>query len=71
MDIANAAIAQGATSLAQRAIKDTTAADLITKTIDKLNTTGSMSAPRLSPDYEFQKSVLSAAGIGRTLDISV
>ncbi|MDR3177102.1 MAG: hypothetical protein LBU06_11300 [Desulfovibrio sp.] len=71
MDIANAAITQGATSLAQQVIKDTTASDLITKTIDKLNTTGSVSAPRLNPDYQFQKDVLSAAGIGRSLDISV
>ncbi|MDR0826694.1 MAG: hypothetical protein LBN33_02290 [Desulfovibrio sp.] len=73
MDIANAAIVQGATSLAQRAIHDTTASDLISKTIDSLNSVPASagSGAALNANYQFQKDVLSAAGIGNKLDAIV
>ncbi len=56
-------------AVAAGAIKDVTGASVISKTLDKLNSvpdgTGGM-----KPDagYEFQKTVLNAAGIGNKLD---
>lgn len=60
--------AGAATAMATSAIKDTTGAQLISKTLDKMNTAQSMSGPKINADYQFQKDVLSAAGIGNKLD---
>lgn len=54
-------------ALAQGAIKDTTGAQLISKTLDKVN----MSAPAVEAGAEFQKEVMGAAGIGTMLDRTV
>ena len=52
-------------------IKDTMGAELITKTLDKLNSAQTLSGPKINADYQFQKDVLAAAGIGTRLDSSV
>ena len=49
-------------------IKDTTGAQLITMTLDKLNTGMALSGPVVNPDHQFQKDMLNAAGIGTKLD---
>lgn len=54
-------------ALAQGAIKDTTGAQLISKTLDKVN----MGAPSVEAGVQFQKDVLGAAGIGTMLDKTV
>jgi hypothetical protein len=66
MDIASAS---GTASLAASMQKDTFGAQLVTKTLDYMNqdtVTGATNA-----DYDFQSKVLSAAGIGGSLDINV
>lgn len=50
------------------AIKDTTGAQLITKTLEKLNANTALSGSAVNSDYQFQKDVLNAAGIGNKLD---
>ncbi|MDL2210833.1 hypothetical protein LJC26_08545 [Desulfovibrio sp. OttesenSCG-928-O18] len=63
--------ASSAASIAAGAIKDTTGAQVITKTLDKMNTAQTMSGPKIDAGYQFQKDVLSAAGIGNSLNIKV
>ena len=46
------------------AFKDTMGAQLMTKTLDKLNTKPGAEMP--NPDYQFQKDVLSAGYIPKT-----
>ncbi len=58
-------------SIAADVIKDATGAQLITKTLDKMNTMQTGSGPQLNPDYDFQKTVLNAAGLGTKLDAMV
>ena len=60
--------AGGAASQAQGILKDIAGAQVITKTLDKLHTTQSFNGPKIDADYQFQKDVLSAAGIGTMLD---
>ncbi|MDL2271481.1 hypothetical protein LJC23_00425 [Desulfovibrio sp. OttesenSCG-928-I05] len=57
--------------VAAGAIKDATAGQVITKTLDKLNTSATLSGPAVNADYQFQKDVLGAAGIGQSLDMKV
>ncbi len=57
-----------AAALAQGAIKDTTGAQLINKTLDRMNTGMSVGGPQTDAGYQFQKDVLAAAGIGAMLD---
>lgn len=57
-----------ATAMAAGAIKDTTGAQVVSKTLDKLNTAQGMGGPKVNADYQFQKDVLNAAGIGNKLD---
>ncbi|MDR2604946.1 MAG: hypothetical protein LBC55_06310 [Desulfovibrio sp.] len=71
METAYAAIAQGATSLATRAIHDNTAANVITGTLNSLNAGGLTGNQKLEADFRFQKEALSAAGIGTGLDVRV
>ncbi|MDR2669002.1 MAG: hypothetical protein LBC14_03490 [Desulfovibrio sp.] len=71
METAYAAIAQGATSLATRVIHDNTAADVIAGTLNRLNAGGLTGQQKLEADFQFQKEVLSAAGIGVGLDVRV
>ena len=68
MDIGSSTGVQAATSVAGNAMKDTMGAQLISKTLDKLNTGSSFSGAAVNPDYQFQKDVLSASGIGTKLD---
>lgn len=60
-----------AASVTASAIKDTTGAQLISKTLDKMNTGMTLTGPKVNADYQFQKDVLSAAGIGAKLDKTV
>lgn len=53
------------------ALKDTTAGQVIIKTLDKLNTAQSLSGPVVDANYQFRKDVLNTAGIGGKLDITV
>jgi hypothetical protein len=71
METAYAAIAQGATSLATQVIHDNTAANVITGTLNRLNAGGLTGSQKLEADFQFQKEVLSAAGIGAGLDMRV
>ncbi len=48
--------------------KDTTGAQLIAQTLDKLNSTDNGAGVKVDTDYQFQKTVLSAAGLGNKLD---
>ncbi len=67
MDISTGTAFSGASAAqANNMQKDVAGAQLITKTLDKLNTTG-MGA-KVDQDYQFQKDVLNAAGIGNKLD---
>ena len=68
MDITGAAGVQASASMASSAIKDTLGAQLIGKTLDKLNTGTS---GNVDSNYQFQKDVLSAAGIGNKIDTEV
>ncbi|CAK7029126.1 MAG: hypothetical protein DELT_02707 [Desulfovibrio sp.] len=61
----------GTASQAQGVLKDTTGAQLISKTLDRMNTAQSLTGPKVNADYQFQKDVLSAAGIGTKLDAKV
>jgi hypothetical protein len=70
MDTTYAAV-QGVTSLASRAIHDNTAANVITGTLNRLNAGGASGDRKLEADLQFQKEVLSAAGIGVGLDVKV
>ena len=52
----------------QGIIKDTTGAQLITKTLDKMNTFQTLSGPKIDAGYQLRKDVLNAAGIGTVLN---
>lgn len=69
MDSASTTIAMGGD--ASGVIKDTLVADLINKTLDRLNTVQTITGPKLDADYQFQKDVLAAAGIGTRLDTTI
>ena len=72
MEIASSAGSmQLAAGAAAGAIRDTTGAQVITKTLDKLNTYSTLSGPMTDANYQFQKDVLSAAGLGQNLDMKV
>ncbi len=59
-------------AVAAGAIKDTTGASVITKTLDKMNSVpDGMGGTKLNADYDFQKTVMNAAGIGNKLDAVV
>ena len=58
-------------SVTAGALKDIAGAQVITKTLDKLNTMQSLSGPVVDAGYQFQKDVLGAIGIGNSLDIKV
>ncbi|MDL2285129.1 hypothetical protein LJB93_00105 [Desulfovibrio sp. OttesenSCG-928-F07] len=68
MCIAEAIQAESSGSALAQTIKDSTGAQLITKTLDKLNTAQTLSGPAVNADYQFQKDVLQAAGLGTKLD---
>ena len=53
------------------AIKDNTGAQLISQTLDRLNTSTPPPGAMVNADYQFQKDVLNAAGIGTKLDAIV
>lgn len=56
---------------AQAIIKDATGAQLITKTLEKMNTAVTLTGPRIDADYQLRKDMLHAAGIAKTLDAVV
>ncbi len=58
----------GAASHAQGVIRDTTGAQLITKTLDRMNTFQTLSGPKIDAGYQLRKDVLNAAGIGTVLN---
>ena len=58
----------GAAAQTQGVIKDTTGAQLITKTLDRMNTFQSLSGPKIDAGYQLRKDVLHAAGIGTMLN---
>ena len=60
--------ASGAASQSQGILKDVAGAQVVTKTLDKMNTFQTVSGPKIDAGYQFQKDVLSAAGIGTMLD---
>ena len=55
-------------SLAQTTDKQTFGAQVVSSTIDRLNTNQS---GQTNSDYDFQTKVLSGMGIGKNLDISI
>ena len=55
---------------AEGIIKDTTGAQIISGTLDKMNTGLTATGPKMDADYQFRKDVLAAAGVGRGLDIT-
>ena len=58
----------GSASQAQGILKDTAGAQLITKTLDKMNTFQTLSGPKIDAGYQLRKDVLNAAGIGMKLN---
>ena len=69
MDISTGTAFSGATAAQANSMqKDVAGAQLITKTLDRLNTTGTGMGAKVDQDYQFQKDVLNAAGIGNKLD---
>ncbi|MDR2503715.1 MAG: hypothetical protein LBD82_04950 [Deltaproteobacteria bacterium] len=71
MDIVSAAQADASGAMAAQVIKDSTGAQLVAKTLDKLNAGPGVAGGQPNQDYQFQKDVLNAAGIGRQLDTEV
>lgn len=61
--------AAGAVSLAEGVIRDTTGAQVITKTLDRMNTVPTLSGSAIDSGYQFRKDVLSAAGVGNALNV--
>ena len=53
---------------AQGILKDTAGAQLITKTLDKMNTFQTLGGPKIDTGYQLRKDVLNAAGIGMKLN---
>lgn len=66
---AEAQMASAALAVTGSTIKDSLGAELITKTLDKLNTSSIDSASAMQQSYQFQKDVMAAAGIGNYLDL--
>ena len=64
---AEAASASAAT--ANRAIKDTLGAELITQTLDRLNSKSTLTGTAVDAGYQFRKDVLSSMGLGNKLDL--
>lgn len=62
---------QGSATAAAGALKDVAGAQVITKTLDKMNTVRSLSGPQIDADFQFRKDMLHAAGIGRQLDVEI
>ena len=60
---------QGSAAATAGALKDIAGAQVVTKTLDKMNMGSTASGPKVDADYQFRKDVLSAAGIGQKLDI--
>lgn len=58
----------GAAAQAAGAIKDIAGAEVVTKTLDKMNTAQTLSGPKIDAGYQLRKDVLNAAGIGNKLD---
>ncbi|MDR1124828.1 MAG: hypothetical protein LBM64_02030 [Deltaproteobacteria bacterium] len=67
---ADAQAASAALSVTADTIRDSLGAQLITKTLDKLNASTTDTASAMQQSYQLQKEVLGAAGIGNYLDIS-
>jgi len=63
--------AASAVSQVEGVIKGTTGVQLITKTLDRMNTSQPLSGPKIDAGYQFQKNVLNAAGIGNSPDLKV
>lgn len=63
--------AASAASQVEGVLKDTTSAQIVSKTLDKMNTSTSLTGPVVDSGYQFRKDVLSAAGIGQTLNAVV
>ena len=55
-------------SLAQTSDKQTFGAQVVSSTIDRLNTNQS---GQTNSDYDFQKNVLSGMGVGKNLDVTI
>lgn len=51
------------------ALKDIAGGQVVTKTLDKMNTAQTVSGPKMDADYQMRKDVLNAAGIGQKLDV--
>lgn len=68
MDISTSSSATAAQAASMQ--KDIAGAQVVSKTLDKLNTTQSGLSSKVDADYQFQKDVLGAAGIGNKLDVS-
>lgn len=68
MQLASALRAESSGSVLANVLKDANGAQLISKTLDKLNTVQSLAGPAVNADYQFQKDVLQAAGLGQKID---
>ncbi len=71
MRIAESMQVEASGSALAQSLKDSAGAQLITKTLDKLNTAQTLAGPAVNADYQFQKDVLQAAGLGTKLDTLV
>ncbi|MDR2076053.1 MAG: hypothetical protein LBP61_03860 [Desulfovibrio sp.] len=71
MEILNAQEAQAAASAAAGAIHDVLGAQLITKTLDRLHTSASLTGAVVDQDYQFQKDVLQGIGLGLKVDAGI
>lgn len=61
----------GTASQAAGAIKDVSDAQVVTKTLDKMNTLQTISGPKIDAGYQMRKDMLSGHGIGSKLDVEV
>ena len=55
----------------QGALKDITGAQVVLKTLDRMNTFPTITGPKIDAGYQFRKDVLGAAGIGMNLDAKI
>ena len=53
------------------AIKDIQGAQLTINTLDRMNTRMTLAGPVVNPDYQFQKDVLGAYGLGNRIDMKI
>ncbi|MCC8193128.1 MAG: hypothetical protein LIP28_00560 [Deltaproteobacteria bacterium] len=60
--------ASGAASRSQGILRDVAGAQVISKTLEKMNTFQTLSGPAVDAGYQFRKDVLHAAGIGTMLN---